>query len=105
MFIKNDEGFICKNCGHEVEKLKYTSRDHCNKCLYSLHVDIFPGDRLNECKGLLKPVCILDTGKKKMQIEYTCTKCKATVRNIIAEDDSEEQILKVMEDYARRGGK
>ncbi|MDO4282434.1 MAG: RNHCP domain-containing protein [Clostridia bacterium] len=42
MFIKNDNGFICKNCGKKVEKLGYTSRDHCNFCLYSLHVDIEP---------------------------------------------------------------
>ena len=47
MFIKNDNSFTCKHCGSQVEKLGYTSRDHCNKCLYSLHVDIEPGDRQN----------------------------------------------------------
>ncbi len=50
MFVKNDKSFICINCGKKVEKLKYTSRDHCNYCLYSLHVDITPGDRENDCK-------------------------------------------------------
>ena len=75
MFIKNDNSFKCEHCGSQVEKLGYTSRDHCNRCLYSLHVDIEPGDRLNECKGLLRPVNVLDTGKKNMQIEYVCTKC------------------------------
>lgn len=50
MFLKNDNEFNCINCGKKVEKLKYTSRDHCNHCLYSLHVDITPGDRENTCK-------------------------------------------------------
>ena len=45
MFLKNDNEFICVNCGKRIEKLKYTSRDHCNYCLFSLHVDVTPGDR------------------------------------------------------------
>ena len=57
-FTKRDESFICENCGKEVGELGYTSRDHCPHCLYSKHVDINPGDRLNTCKGLLKPIGI-----------------------------------------------
>ena len=53
-----DEDFICINCGYEVKKLGYTARDHCPNCLYSIHVDINPGDRENNCKGLLIPVGI-----------------------------------------------
>ena len=44
-FTKNDNGFICAHCGKEVEPLGYTSRNHCPFCLWSLHVDINPGDR------------------------------------------------------------
>ena len=54
-FTKNDEGFICKNCGRKVEKLGYTSRDHCPYCLCSIHIDNNPGDRANDCKGILRP--------------------------------------------------
>ena len=53
-----DDGFICENCNQEVKPLNYTARDHCNYCLYSKHVDIMPGDRKNQCHGLLKPVGI-----------------------------------------------
>ena len=53
-----DEEFICENCHKKVSKLKYSARDHCNFCLYSLHVDILPGDRKNTCHGLLKPIDI-----------------------------------------------
>lgn len=105
MFVKNDNEFICKNCGIKVPKLNYTSRDHCNHCLYSLHVDITPGDRLNDCQGLLKPVCIIDTGKKRMQIEYVCTRCGEKIRNIIADDDNKDEIFKVMQEFAKNGGK
>ena len=53
-----DENFVCSNCGYHVSKLNYTARDHCPNCLYSVHVDIFPGDRQNNCHGLLKPIGI-----------------------------------------------
>ena len=42
-----DEEFICENCHQKVSKLNYTARDHCPYCLYSIHIDINPGDRLN----------------------------------------------------------
>ena len=54
-----DEEFVCDNCGKMVNKLNYTARDHCPFCLYSKHVDINPGDRLNKCRGLLKPIDIV----------------------------------------------
>ena len=104
MFVKNDNSFKCEHCGSQVEKLGYTSRDHCNHCLYSLHVDVTPGDRENKCKGLLKPVNIVTT-KNKTQIEYICLSCGQRVRNIVAEDDNQEVILNIIREYAKNGGK
>ena len=72
-FTKNDEEFICENCGSKVDPLGYTSRDHCPKCLCSKHVDINPGDRESECRGLLKPVQVLPDSKKGYIIIYKCT--------------------------------
>ena len=43
-FAKNDEGFFCAHCGKWVPPLGYSSRNHCPFCLWSLHVDINPGD-------------------------------------------------------------
>lgn len=100
-FTKKDESFICINCLSKVEKLKYTSRDHCNHCLHSVHVDITPGDRLNECKGILVPTNVIVSSKKGKVIEYRCSKCKSIVRNIVAEDDSLDAIYKVMEKYSK----
>ena len=101
MFIKNDNEFNCINCGKKVEKLKYTSRDHCNSCLHSIHVDIFPGDRSNECQGLLVPINVIQSNKKGQVIIYKCNKCGKEVRNIVAEDDDRETIYKVVEKFSK----
>jgi DNA-directed RNA polymerase subunit RPC12/RpoP len=89
-FIKNDSGFICKNCGKSIEPLKYTSRNHCPYCLYSLHVDIMPGDRKNSCGGVLKPILSEPSPniKKGYVITFKCDKCGKTIRNKAAADDN-----------------
>lgn len=94
MFYKNDEDFICDNCHYKVSKLGYTTRDHCPKCLYSKHLDINPGDRLNECKGLLKPIGI-EKYKDSYKIIYQCEKCKMIHKNIMAKDDNIDEIIKI----------
>ena len=70
-FSMRDEEFICNNCLKKVNKLDYTARDHCPHCLYSKHVDIFPGDRQNTCLGKMMPIRI-EKFKKTFKIIYTC---------------------------------
>ena len=101
MFIKNDNEFICINCGKRIKKLKYTSRDHCNYCLFSLHVDVTPGDRENDCKGLLIPINVELNSKKGEVIVYKCQKCGAIIKNIVAKDDNRDEIYKIMENYSK----
>ena len=93
-FIKKDEEFICENCGKKVDKLNYTTRDHCPYCLYSKHLDINPGDRLNECKGLLKPIGI-EKFKDSYKIIYRCEKCGQIHKNIVANDDDMNLIIEL----------
>jgi len=93
-FFKNDNEFICEHCGKKVEKLNYTTRDHCPYCLYSKHVDINPGDRANECKGLLKPIGI-EKFKDTYKILYRCEKCHQEHKNIIANDDDMDMIIEI----------
>jgi DNA-directed RNA polymerase subunit RPC12/RpoP len=95
-FTKNDENFVCLFCKKTVLPLKRTSRDHCPYCLKSLHVDIFPGDRANNCKGELYPIDIEYKNQKGYVIIYKCKKCGQTHKNVVAPDDDMEQILKVM---------
>lgn len=94
-FLKNDKSFICSNCNKEVLPLGYTSRDHCPYCLYSMHVDINPGDRMETCMGLLIPYDI-ERFKNTYKILYKCKKCNILKKNIIANDDDFEKIIELM---------
>ena len=80
-FSKNDSGFVCQNCGFAVLPLGKTSRNHCPRCLCSLHVDINPGDRASDCGGLLIPVSARPDPKKGYVIIHKCTVCGAVRRN------------------------
>lgn len=91
-FSKLDEGFICENCNKEVKKLNYTSRDHCPYCLCSKHVDINPGDRENECKGIMIPIDI-EKFKNTYKIIYKCQKCNKIHKNVMATDDDFNKII------------
>ena len=55
-----NETFVCKNCGRTVvpEGAGSDHRNHCPNCLYSLHVDVEPGDRASDCGGHMEPVAV-----------------------------------------------
>ena len=93
-FTMIDEEFVCDNCNKIVNKLDYSARDHCPFCLYSKHVDINPGDRLNPCKGLLEPIGI-EKYKNTYKILYKCTKCHKLHKNVMANDDNYDLIIKL----------
>lgn len=93
-FNELDEGFICIHCGKEVLPLGYSSRDHCPYCLYSIHIDINPGDRQNTCLGMLKPIGI-EKYKDTYKILYKCEKCNKNHKNIIAKDDDMNEIINI----------
>ncbi len=89
-----DESFICDNCGMVVNKLGYTARDHCPFCLYSKHLDINPGDRMSKCMGLMTPVGI-EKFKGSYKIVYNCDRCHMIHKNIMAQDDNFDIIIKL----------
>ena len=89
-FSKNDSGFICLHCGREVEPLKKSSRDHCPFCLWSIHVDINPGDRANECRGPMEPISAVTDPRKGYIIIYRCQKCGEIHRNKAAHEAKEQ---------------
>ena len=63
-FTEIDESFICENCGRQVKPLGYSCRNHCPYCLHSKHVDINPGDRQEQCHGILEPIGLELNSKK-----------------------------------------
>ena len=96
-FTEIDEEFICENCGTKVGKLGYSCRNHCPSCLYSKHVDKNPGDREEECHGMLEPIDIEINSKKGYIIVFKCIKCGAIRKNKVAEDDNKEEIYRIIE--------
>lgn len=87
-FVKNDSGFTCAHCGKEVSPLGFTSRNHCPFCLWSLHVDVNPGDRANSCGGQMQPIRSEPDTKHGdgYVIIHRCTKCGEIRRNRAAID-------------------
>ena len=94
-------GFTCAHCGRAVPALTNGSyRNHCPYCLYSLHTDNIPGDRMNACHGLMKPVDICFHGKKGYQLVHRCQTCGVEKRNRLALDsdcpDDMDAIIAIM---------
>lgn len=84
---KENQGFICENCGEAVSPLTNGSyRNHCPHCLYSKHVDNKCGDRLNKCHGIMAPINIDYSGKKGYMIVHQCQRCHEIKRNKVAID-------------------
>ncbi|MBD3361023.1 RNHCP domain-containing protein, partial [Candidatus Peregrinibacteria bacterium] len=95
-FIVINKEFKCINCGKNNPKLAGSCRNHCQKCLYSLHVDEkTPGDRKSGCKSLMEPVSAVKNGKKGWIIYHKCTKCNKIISNKSAKDDNFDEIIKL----------
>ena len=94
-FTEIDEEFVCENCGHQVSKLGYSCRNHCPKCLYSKHVDIYPGDRAEKCHGKLKPVGVEINPKKGYVIIFKCETCGQIRKNKAAKDDNMDLLIQL----------
>ena len=103
-FKKNDAAFVCGHCGRGVEPLGYSSRNHCPFCLWSLHVDENPGDRANECRGLMEPVKVELDSKKGYVIVHRCTKCGVIKRNRAANEAKvQPDSMKLIIELSARG--
>ncbi|MFN3266734.1 MAG: RNHCP domain-containing protein [Deinococcales bacterium] len=86
-----NSAFVCVQCGTNVSPLQNGSvRNHCPNCLYSLHVDEFPGDRASTCGGVLEPVGVEHNSKKGWVVLHRCQKCGALRRNKAALDDPQQ---------------
>jgi len=95
-FISNNDSFVCQNCGTVNPPALKTCRNHCLKCLYSLHVDAnIPGDRLSQCSTLMKPIEISQESKKGFIVTHKCIKCSKQIRNKLAEDDDWETVCSI----------
>ncbi|WP_432589194.1 RNHCP domain-containing protein [Streptomyces sp. HD1123-B1] len=99
-------GFTCAYCGRAVVALANGGyRNHCPYCLHSLHVDISPGDRANDCRALMRPVAVEHHSAKGYMIVHQCTGCGTRGRNRMADDphhgDDLDTVLALMHPAVR----
>jgi len=92
IFIRTKENFVCEHCGREVVGTGYTN--HCPECLWSKHVDIDPGDRLEKCGGLMEPIGTEEQGREWRVIQK-CQSCGKVRKNKISPEDDFEEVIKV----------
>lgn len=89
-FKRTIEDFTCSHCGTAVTGDGYTN--HCPKCLWSKHVDIDPGDRLEKCGGVMRPVS-LEGSSPSYRIVHRCEQCGVERKVNAADDDDGEALL------------
>lgn len=92
-FARTREDFVCRQCGYEVRGTGYTN--HCPRCLWSRHMDVHPGDRAQQCAGMMRPTAV-ETRSGNQVIVHHCERCGFTRRNKATAEDDFEAILEVM---------
>lgn len=96
-FTKKIENFKCEKCRKEVIGNGYTN--HCPNCLYSKHVDIFPGDRKEKCEGLMKAIKV-EMEKGEWILTHQCEKCIKEKRNKVSPKDDLNKIQEITKEFA-----
>lgn len=94
------------NCAHCKKQVTLSApgtknRNHCPYCLYSLHVDIVPGDRLSLCNGLMRPVGKVYKADGEEVVVHKCETCGFIRKNRVAGDDS----ISLLEDLVKLDAK
>ncbi len=91
------ESFVCKTCGELVvpEGAGSQHRNHCPKCLSSVHVDIRPGDRASLCGGVMEPVSVWVRKGGEWAVIHRCQLCGGLSSNRVAADDNPMLLLSI----------
>lgn len=97
-FSRKKEDFVCEKCGANIKGNGYTN--HCPVCLYSKHVDIKPGDRLANCRGLMKPIRVEGT-EKAYRVLQRCLVCNYEKINKVAPEDSIEALVAIIKENSK----
>ena len=100
-FKRRLEDFTCARCRAHNRGNGYTN--HCRRCLWSRHVDVFPGDRAAKCGGMMEPVGV-ETGGDRTVLLHRCETCGRQTRCRTSPDDDWDAIRAVSATRAIRAG-
>lgn len=91
------EGFTCAVCGAFTapENAGSRHRNHCPKCLSSIHVDNEPGDRASLCKGVMDPIGVWVRKNGEWAVIHRCRACGELSSNRIAADDNPTLLMSI----------
>lgn len=91
------ESFLCNVCGTLVvpDGAGSQHRNHCPKCLSSVHVDDEPGDRASLCDGIMDPVSVWVRKGGEWAIIHRCRLCGTLSSNRIAADDNPIMLMSI----------
>ena len=91
------ESVACKVCGTPIvpEGAGSQHRNHCPKCLSSIHVDEEPGDRASLCKGIMDPIGVWVRKNGEWAIIHRCRSCGVLSSNRIAADDNPTLLMSI----------
>ncbi len=92
-FQKRREDFTCEKCGEKVIGSGYTN--HCPECLWGKHVDVNPGDRSADCRGMMKPIAVETKGDQYI-LFHKCEECGFERKNKVGDKDSFDTIAKII---------
>lgn len=100
------DAFRCAHCGTTVpgEAPGTQQRNHCPRCLRSLHLDITVGDRRSLCEGIMDPISLWVRQGDEVALLHRCRRCGLIRSNRIAGDDESEslrQLLRPLADAAK----
>lgn len=100
-FNKIKEDFICEKC--QFKNIGDGFTNHCSNCFYSKHLDIFPGDRLEKCRGLMEPIEIKNGKKNQYIILHKCKNCQKISKDKFREKtDNFNNFLKLVESLNKK---
>ena len=87
--------FLCDHCNRMVtpDPGGTDHRNHCPRCLWSVHADLRPGDRRCGCKGPMEPIAVWIRQGGEWAIIHRCRRCGALRSNRIAGDDNELALM------------
>jgi hypothetical protein len=94
---EKEEPFICRVCGQAVspEGAGGQHRNHCPRCLSSLHLDNTPGDRASACGGVMDAVGVWVRGDGEWAVIHRCRKCGVLHSNRVAADDNALKLVSI----------
>lgn len=93
-FREDDGEFRCRSCKGLIgpPPSGTRQRNHCPRCLASLHLDERPGDRAAQCGSLMEPIAIWVRSDEWVLL-HRCKGCGVIHANRIAPDDNETLLL------------